>query len=269
MSFITEMFSFAFMTRTVIAGALISLCAALLGVPLVLRRLSMIGDGLSHVGFGALALGSVLGIAPLYVAIPVVIAAAFLLLRIKNRSGGDAAIAMISIFALAVGMTAMSLKTGSTAGVSAYMFGSILAVTRTDVLLCAFLTAAVLILGFVCYKQTFAAAFDEGFSRACCAGVNMLNSVSAVLTALTVVLGMRLMGSLLISCLVIFPPLSAMRVTGSFRSVTAVSCVLSLVCFIVGISVSYVLGVPAGAAVAITNAAAFAVCFFAGKLKRN
>ena len=266
MGVLSEMFAFSFMVRAFIAGAIIAVCAALLGVPLVLRRFSMIGDGLSHVGFGALAIGSALGIAPLYVAIPVVIIAAFLLLRIRGTAGGDAAIAMISTFALAVGMIAMSLKTGSTAGVSSYMFGSVLAVSKTDMILCIVLGVCVLAVSALFYKQMFSVAFDENFARACGGRAELQNSLSAVLTALTVVLGMRLMGSLLISSLIIFPGLAAMRVSRSYRTVTLLACVIALICFAVGIVLSYVLSVPAGAAIVAVDAVAYGICFLCGKL---
>lgn len=269
MSIIAEMFEFSFMIRAVVAGVIIALCAALLGVPLVLRRFSMIGDGLSHVGFGALAIGSALGFAPLYIAIPVVIIAAFALLRLRSFEWADAAVAMISAFALAVGMIAMSLRTGSTAGVNAYMFGSILAVSKTDMYLCVVLGIFVLLSVFILNKRMFAISFDEDFSRACGVNVELQNSISAVFTALTVVLGMRLMGSLLISSLVIFPGLAAMRVCKSYKEVLLVAAIIAVVCFFIGIVCSYVLSVPAGATVVFVDAIAYAVCFVVGKVRKT
>ena len=270
MNIISEMLSYSFLVRALIAGAIVSLCAAILGVSLVLRRFSMIGDGLSHVGFGALAVGSALGFAPLYVAVPVVVLAAFLLLRVRSTyASGDSAIALISAVSFAVGMIAMSLKTGSTAGVSSYMFGSILAVSPSDMRLCIILGVFVLILFTLFYKKLFAVTFDEDFARACGVGASFQNTLTAVLTAVTIVLGMRLMGALLISSLVIFPGLSAMRVQRSFGAVVVTGAILSLICFFAGMVFSYALSIPAGATIVAVNAVCYGVCFTIGKLKKG
>ena len=207
---IKEMFSYHFMIRAVVVGILVSLCAALLGVSLVLKRYSMIGDGLSHVGFGALAIAAAANIAPLYLAVPVVIAAAFLLLRINQNSRikGDAAIALISSSALAVGVVTVSLTTGMNTDVSNYMFGSILSLSRADAVLSIILSAAVLLMFVLLYPRIFAVTFDETFARATGTKTQLINSVIAVLTAVTVVIGMRMMGALLISSLIIFPALT-------------------------------------------------------------
>ncbi len=270
MGIISEMLSFSFIVRALIAGAVVSLCAAVLGVSLVLRRFSMIGHGLSHVGFGALAVGAALGFAPLYIAVPVVIISAFLLLRIRNtEESGDSAVALISAVALAIGMLAMSLKTGSTAGVGAYMFGSILAISPSDMILCIVLGVFVLALFVLFYKKIFAVTFDEDFSRACGVGATLQNTMTAVLAAVTIVLGMRLMGALLISSLVIFPGLSAMRIMRSFKAVIVTAAVLSLVCFILGLILSYAFYLPAGAVVVTVNAVCYGICYLAGKLRRS
>jgi zinc transport system permease protein len=204
---IQQMLSYPFLTRALIVGTLVALCAALLGVNLVLKRYSMIGDGLSHVGFGALAIAQAVGAAPLSVAIPVVILAAFLLLRLSERSKikGDAAIALISTGSLAVGVMAISISTGMNVDVCNYMFGSILAMSKSDVTLSVILSLAVLVLYLLFYGQIFAVTFDEGFARATGVKAGLYNMLLALLTAVTVVVGMRLMGALLISSLVIFP----------------------------------------------------------------
>ena len=202
------MFSFPFIQRALIAGVLVSLCAALLGVPLVLKRYSMIGDGLSHVSFGALAAAAALGFAPLSFSIPVVVAAAFLLLRVANhpRWNSDAAIAVVSASSLALGVLVISRTSGMTADVDNYMFGSVLAMSRTDVILSAAVCAAVLTLFVLYYHKLFAITFDESFSRATGLQADRLNALLAILTALTIVLGMRMMGAMLISSLVISRP---------------------------------------------------------------
>ena len=206
---ILQMFSYPFMQRALIAGVLVSLCAALLGVPLVLKRYSMIGDGLSHVSFGALAIAVALGVTPLYFSIPVVILAAFFLLRMASHPhwNSDAAIAAVSASALAIGILVISRTTGMTTDVDNYMFGSVLAMTKGDVALSVILSVTVLTLYLLFYHQIFAVTFDESFSRATGLKVDACNTLLAILTALTIVLGMRMMGAMLISSLVIFPAL--------------------------------------------------------------
>jgi len=250
-----EMFSYPFMQRAMIAGILVSLCCALLGVSLVLKRYSMIGDGLSHVSFGALAIAVALGFTPLYFSIPVVILAAFFLLRMANhpRWNNDAAIAVMSASALAIGIMVISLTTGMTTDVDNYMFGSVLAMTASDVVLSGFLSVAVLILFVLFYHKLFAITFDESFSRATGLRVDLYNTLLSVLTALTIVLGMRMMGAMLISSLIIFPALTAMRLFRSFRGVVVCAGITAVACFCVGLSVSFTLSTPVGASVVVAN----------------
>ena len=213
MEVIIQMMSYPFITRAFIVGILVSLCAALLGVSLVLKQYSMIGDGLSHVSYGALSIAVAFGIVPLKLSIPVVIAAAVILLRM-NENGvmkSDAAIAAMSASALAIGVTVTSFTTGMTTDVCSYMFGSILAMSQEDVVLSVILSAAVLILFVFCYHNIFAVTFDESFSRATGVKVSFYNTMISVLTAVTIVLGMQMMGAMLISSLVIFPALSSMQ----------------------------------------------------------
>ena len=256
---ISEMLSFTFMQRAIIVGILVSLCAALLGVSLVLKRYSMIGDGLSHVGFGALALATVLNAAPLAVAIPVVVVAAFLLLRLSENSKikGDSAIALISTSALAFGVLAVSLTTGVNTDIFNYMFGSILAMKQSDVVLSIVLSVAVIFLFLIFYNKIFAVTFDETFAKATGTHAGAYNMLIAFLTAITIVLGMRMMGALLISSLIVFPTLTAMRVFKSFKSVVVSSAVISVVCFLVGITVFYAFSAPTGASVVMANLASF------------
>lgn len=252
---IGEMMSYPFMVRAVVVGVLVSLCAALLGVSLVLKRYSMIGDGLSHVGFGAMAVATAFNFAPLVFSIPVVIAATFLLLRISESSKikGDSAIAIISTGALAVGVITVSLTTGMNTDVSSYMFGSILSMTDDDVVLSVILCICVLFMFVFFYTKIFAVTFDESFAKATGTRTGLYNSLIALLTAVTVVLGMRMMGALLISALIIFPALTSMSLCKSFRSVTICSVILSLVCFLIGITASYGLNTPTGATVVVVN----------------
>lgn len=262
MTALLNMFSYLFMQRALVVGLLVSLCAALLGVSLVLKRYSMIGDGLSHVGFGALAIASALNLAPLAVAVPVVIAAAILLLRLRQNAAvkGDAAIAMISSSALAIGIISVSLTTGMNTEVSSYMFGSVLSLSQEDAVLSVVLSLAVLALFILFYPRIFAVTFDETFSKATGTRTELYNTLIAVLTAVTVVLGMRMMGALLISSLIIFPALSAMRVCRSFKSVVFVSSVISVICFLLGLVASYLLETPTGASIVIADLAAYGLC---------
>ena len=267
---LSTMFSYHFMVRALIVGVLVSLCAALLGVSLVLKRYSMIGDGLSHVGFGSLAVATAMGLSPMAVTIPVVVASAFLLLRLSNRGKlkGDAAIAMISTGALAVGVIVLSLSTGMTSDVNNYLFGSVLAMSVSDVRLSIVLAAVVLVLFVVFYRRIFAVTFEETFARATGGHAEWYNMLLALLTAITIVLGMRVMGAMLISSLVIFPALTAMRGCRSFRGVTLCAAAVAVVCYFVGLCVSYALSTPAGASVVVANILAFLLFAAIGKMRR-
>jgi len=271
MGWIAEMLSFPFMRRALLVGALVALCAALLGVSLVLKRYSMIGDGLSHVGFGALAAAAVLNAAPLRVAIPVVVVAAFFLLRLSesSRLNGDAAIAVISTAALAFGVLLLSLGGGVNTDVYNYLFGSIYAMSEADVRLSVALAAVVLVLYVLFYHRLFAVTFDETFARAAGLRVSLYKMLLAALTAVTVVLGMRMMGAMLISALVIFPALTSMRLFKTFFAVIVSSAALSVLCFALGIVLSYVWDTPGGATVVLINFAALLLSSLVSAIRRR
>lgn len=259
MGLFVEMISYPFIQRAIIVGVLVSLCAALLGVSLVLKRYAMIGDGLSHVGFGALAFATVMNIAPLSLAMPVVIIAAFLLLRISENSKikGDSIIALISTGALSVGVMAISMKKGVNVDIHNYMFGSILAIGKQDVFLTVVLSVIVIILYLFFYRQIFSVTFDESFAKATGINVEFYNMLIAFLTAVTIVLGMRLMGALLISSLIVFPSVISMKLFKSFKSVVISAAIVSVASFIIGIFVSYVYSTPTGASVVVVNITIF------------
>ncbi|WP_312701392.1 metal ABC transporter permease [Sedimentibacter sp.] len=256
---IVELMSYTFIRRALLVGILVSLCAAILGVSLVLKRYSMIGDGLSHVGFGSLSVAMAFNLAPLQVSIPIVVLAAFFLLRISESSKikGDAAIALISSSSLAIGVIVTSLTTGMNTDVCNYMFGSILAMQKSDVYLSVTLSVIVLILYGIFYNKIFAVTFDESFAKATGIKAGRYNMLVALLTALTIVIGMRLMGALLISSLIIFPSLTSMRIFGSFKGVIITSAILSVICFFIGIVISFQYNIPAGASVVAVNLMAF------------
>lgn len=248
---IALMLSFPFMVRAFIVGSLVALCASLLGVSLVLKRYAMIGDGLSHVGFAALAFATALDLDPIRVSIPVTVLVAFLLLRINESAAirGDSAVAMISVGSLAAGVLIISVSTGMTTDVCNYMFGTILAMSKSDVTLSIALSVIVLILYFIFYNRIFLITFDEAFARTTGIRVDFYNMLLAGLTAITVVLGMRMIGALLISSQLILPALTAMRLFKSFRAVIVCAAIVSIVSFIAGLALSYFAATPAGASV--------------------
>ena len=253
---IIKMFSYSFFVRAVIGGSLIALCAALLGVSLVLKRYSMIGDGLSHVGFGALAIAAAVNAAaPLEFAIPIVVIAAFFLLRISENSKikGDSAIAVISTASLAIGITVATMTTGMNTDINSYLFGSIIAMSQKDIIICIILSAIVIIMYIFFYNKIFAVTFDESFARATGTKANIYNMIIAFLTALTITVGMKMMGSLLISSLIIFPAITSMRICRRFKTVVICSAVIAVLCSISGLILSYLYNSPTGASIVITN----------------
>ena len=269
-------FSYDFVRYAFIAGLLISLCAGLLGVVLVLKRYAMIGDGLSHVAFGAMAIAAVLGFAPMTVALPVTVAVAVLLLLAgeKQLIKGDSAIAMLSAGSLAVGYLLLNLfpssDTGSLSGdVCASLFGStsMMTLSGSDVWLCVGLSAAVIAFFVLFYHKIFAVTFDEGFATSAGVRVRAYNFLIAAVSGVVIVLAMKLVGALLISSLIIFPALSAMRLFRSFRSVVLCSAVLSVVGSLTGLLLALVLSTPTGASVAVVHIVIFMVFFLLGKLR--
>ena len=268
MDLFMEMISYPFIQRAIVVGVLVSLCAALLGVSLVLKRYAMIGDGLSHVGFGALAFATVLNLAPLSLAMPVVIAAAFFLLRISENSKikGDSIIALISTGALALGVMAVSVSKGVNVDIHNYMFGSILAIQSRDVFLTVILSIMVILLYLFFYDQIFLVTFDENFAKATGVKVEFYNMLIAFLTAITIVLGMRLVGALLISSLIVFPSVISMKLFKSFKSVVISASIVSVISFLLGIFTSYVYSTPTGASVVVINIIIFTIFAFFKRL---
>lgn len=267
--------SYSFVRYALIAGVLISLCAALLGVSLVLKRYSMIGDGLSHVAFGAMSIAAVLSLAPMTIAMPVTIVAAVVLLGLNSNGKikGDAAIAMISVGALALGYLLLNVfQTASNVSgdVCSTLFGStsILTLSVSDIWLCVGLTILVILTFVIFYHKIFAVTFDEEFARATGINVRAYNILIAVVTAVVIVLAMNLVGALLISALIIFPALSAMRVFKSFRAVMASAAVISVLCSVLGILASVIYGTPVGSTIVAADIVVFAAFSLAGRLRK-
>ena len=259
---IIEMMSHVFMQRAVLVGSLVSLCAALLGVSLVLKRYSMIGDGLSHVGFGILAVATVFGFAsPLYIAIPGVAISAIVLLKVGNNSiiKSDSAIALIASSALAIGVAVTSATTGLNTDICNFMFGSILAMSISDVYLSIAVSIIVAILFIIYYRKLFLITFDEEFATASGLKAQRYTNLIAILTALIIVVGMRMMGTMLISSIIIFPALTSMRLFKSFKKVIISSGIISVVSFLIGIYLSYIYNISTGAMIVIVNLVLFII----------
>ncbi len=265
---------YPFVRYAFIVGILIALCSSLLGVTLVLKRFSFIGDGLSHVAFGAMAIAAVCDLTnEMLLVLPITIISAILLLRTgqNTRIQGDAAIAMISVGALAFGyliMNIFSTSSNLSGDVCSTLFGStsILTLTQKEVWLCIILSLAVVVIFVLFYNRIFAVTFDENFAKAVGTKTERYNLLIAVVIAVIIVLAMNLVGSLLISALVIFPALSAMRIFKSFKGVTICSAVLSVVCAFAGILISILAGTPVGSTIVAADVAAFAVCYLTGRI---
>ena len=270
-------FSFPYVRYAFIVGLLISVCAALLGVTLVLKRYSFIGDGLSHVAFGGIAIASVLGITnSVLVVLPITVISAVLLLRTGQNAKikGDAAIAMISVGALAIGylmMNIFNVSSNLSGDVCSTLFGSqsILTLQKSEVYLCIALSIIIVATFIIFYHKIFAVTFDENFAQAVGTHVNYYNLMIAILIAIIIVLAMNLVGSLLISALVIFPALSAMRMYKSFLSVTICSVVLSVVSATIGLLIAILQGTPVGSTIVAVDIVAFFVCSLLGRITRR
>ena len=264
---------YPFVRYALIVGVLIALCSSLLGVTLVLKRFSFIGDGLSHVAFGAIAIASVLNLSnEMLLVLPVTVCSAILLLKSGQNAKikGDAAIAMISVGALALGyllMNIFSTSSNLSGDVCSTLFGStsILTLTEREVWLCVVLSITVIVIFILFYNKIFAVTFDENFTRAIGTDAAKYNLLIAVVIAVIIVLAMNLVGSLLISALVIFPALSAMRIYRSFRGVTVCAAVLSVVTSLTGIIISILAGTPVGSTIVAVEVAVFALCCLAGR----
>lgn len=274
MDMLIQYFHFSFVQYAFIVGVLVAICSSLLGVTLVLKRFSFIGDGLSHVAFGAMSIASVLNLSNnMYLVLPFTVIAAILLLRTgKNtRIQGDAAVAIISVASLALGYLIMNIfkSSGNLAGdVCSTLFGStsILTLTKSEVYLCVALSLLVIACFFIFYNKIFAVTFDESFAQAVGTHASAYNLAIAVIIAVIIVLAMNLVGSLLISALVIFPALSAMRVFKSFKSVTICSACVSVVCSVSGLLISILAGTPVGSTIVAADLVAFIVFYVIGKI---
>lgn len=246
-----ELLKYPFMQRAIVCGIAISFCAALIGVILVLKRYSMIGHGLGEVAFAALSLALVLGLPEMYIAIPIVIIASFIILIISQKKGesGDITIALVSAGALAFGVIITSLTNGFNIDVYNYMFGSILTMKISDVIVSIVLSIILVAVYIIFYNRFFMITYDEKYAKVCGINVTFYQFLIALFTAVVVVIGMRMMGTLLISSLIVFPAIIARKLTTSFKSMSIMSVIISILCFLFGLTISSILNLPTGASI--------------------
>ena len=256
MTDLLEILSYPFVYRALIAGTLISVCASVLGVILVLKHYSLIGHGLSEVGFASLSIASALGLPVMLVSVPAVIAASFVIMFVSQRfrTAGDIAIAIASSAALALGVLVSSL-TGQVSAASSYLFGSVLALSDSDMLLAIILSVLVMAVFTVFYNRLFLITYNEDYARSLGINTALYQLVISVLTALVVVMGMRITGTLLISGIIILPAVTARRLASGFRNLVIISGIISLTAFILGLVMSFMINIPAGAGVILVNTA--------------
>lgn len=266
---IAEILSYPFLLRALAVGLLVSVSASLLGVSLVLRRFSMIGDGLSHVGFGALGIAAFFSLSPMAVTIPVVVASAFLLLHLSSsrKLGGDSAIALLSSASLAIGVIAVSVK-GVNTDLNAFLFGSILSVSKSDGWISLIVSVITLFSYIVFYHQIYVTTFDASFAKATGIKTERYTALLSLMTALVIVVGMRILGSLLISSLIIFPAAIAMKIGKKYLSVSVISALEAVVAFILGFIASYAFSLPTGASIVAVHTVFF-ILAMAGKALRT
>lgn len=269
MNMIIDLLKYPFMQNALICGIAISICAAIVGVILVLKNYSMIGHGLGEVGFAALSLALVFNLPEMYVAIPIVIIASFIILLISQKKGasGDVTIALVSTGALAFGVIITSLKRGFNRDVYEYMFGSALSLNTTDVIISIVLALVVIALYVFFYNRLFMITFDEKFAKVCGISVTFYQFLISLITAIVVVLGMRMMGTLLISSLIVLPAIIARKLTNSFKSMVALSVLIAIVCFIFGLLLSFFIEIPTGASIVVVYIVALLIASLFKKIK--
>lgn len=258
---LSEALQYGFIQKALLAGSMVALSCSFLGIFLVLKKFSMIGDGLAHVSFATIAIALFFGMAPLTLSIPLVVLASFVILKVNQKADmyGDAAIGLISSFSIALGVLISSLSSGFNVDLFSYLFGSILVIEDSDVWLSVVLSALILFLGVLYYPRFFALTHDEEYAEAIGLNTNRLNAMISVLTAVTIVLGIKIVGTMLISSLVIFPTVTALQFTRGFKATILISAVVSVLSVILGVFGSYLLNVPTGAAIVLLNGMFFVV----------
>ncbi len=271
MNLLVEAFQFDFMRKALLVGILIAISCSFLGVFLVLKRFSMIGDGLAHVSFATVAIALLFAASPLLVSIPIVILASFAILRLNEKTDlhGDAAIGLVSSLSIAIGVLIASLAQGFNVDLMSYLFGSILVISNLDVIISVILSTVVVALVVVFYNSLFAMTYDEEFSQVIGINTKMGHYLLAVLTSITVALGIRVVGTMLISSLIIFPTITALQVSKSFKGTIAIASAVSISSVILGVMASYVLNLPTGATIVLLNGIFFGLFFLARRIRET
>lgn len=260
---IIEVIQYNFMLKALLVGSLIAICCSLLGIFLVLKKYSMIGDGLAHVSFATIALALLLGVSPLIVSIPLVILSSFLILKLNEKADlhGDAAIGLVASFSVAVGVLISSVSGGFNIDLFSYLFGSILVISNIDVILSVALSIIVIIMIVVFYNDLFAITYDEEFTKVIGLNNKLMNYLISILTSITIVLGIRVVGTMLISSMIIFPTVTALQVSKGFKSTIIISTAVSVSSVILGVFISYIMNFPTGATIVILNGFYFIIFF--------
>ena len=268
---IVEALQYGFIIRAIIVGVLIALCCSFLGIFLVLKNYSMIGDGLAHVSFATVAIALLLSASTLAVSIPIVIVASFAILKLNENLDmhGDAAIGLISSFSVALGVLIASLAQGFNVDLMSYLFGSILVISKADMRISVVLALVVIASVIFFYNTLFAITYDEEFSTVLGLKTKTMNYLIAVLTSITIALGIRVVGTMLISSLIIFPSVTALQLTNGFKSTILTASIISVICVVVGVLMSFVFNLPTGATIVMLNAGFFIVFYIIKKVKNK
>lgn len=268
-SLILEAFQYDFILKAMVVGGLIALCCAFLGTFLVLKKFSMIGDGLAHVSFASVAIALFFSVSPLLVSIPMVIVASFAILKLSESDSlhGDAAIGLVSAFSIAIGVMISSLAQGFNVDLMSYLFGSILVISDFDVMVTIVFAIIVIVAVILNYHNLFAITYDEEFAQVNGVNAKKMNYLLAVLTSITIALGIRVVGTLLISSLIVFPTVSALQVSSGFKTTIIIASVISVMCVFLGVLLSFVLDFPTGATIVVMNSICFAFSYLTKKLR--
>jgi zinc transport system permease protein len=259
---------YSFIQKAFLAGSFIALTCSALGLFLVLRKMSLIGDGLSHVSFGAIAIGLFFGFYPFYIAIPLVMLASVLILKISQKAKvyGDAAIGIVSAFGIASGVTLASLSNGFNVDLFSYLFGNILSINQTELIVSILLSIIILFIIFFFYWDLFSATFDEEYAKTTGIKTNRINTLLTLLTAVTVVLSIKMVGIMLVSALLILPAVSALQIAKGFKMAIIVSGIVALISVILGIILSFIFDLPTGATIVLLNIFIFIISFIVKKI---
>jgi zinc transport system permease protein len=260
---ILNFLQYSFIQKAFLAGSFVAIVCSALGIFLVLRKMSLIGDGLSHVSFGAIALGLFLGVFPFYVAVPVVMIASILILKISEKAKvyGDAAIGIVSAIGVAGGVILASISNGFNIDLFSYLFGNILAISNTEVILSIILSIVVMLVIYLFYWDLFSATFDKEYAKTTGVKTNFINIVLTLLTAITVVLSIKMVGVMLVSALLILPAVTALQLAKGFKMAMIIGSIISLISVLLGISFSFLFDLPAGATIVMINGLFFALAF--------